>query len=152
MGSYQQSSSSSKESPLTKTQNKILQKRESLFESWYLPEVKETMAQFNPDSKSGAAAFNLNAKQINSSFDSEQKQTGQMLAQQNLLGSGAGAALTARGNRARASALADAYNNQMATSNSNKASLLSTMSTLMPSTSTAAPILNSSSSSGVQLG
>lgn len=147
MGSYSQSSS--EESPIAKQQGRILQKREKLFESWYLPEAQKIMEGFDPRSESGSAAMSLNANDINKSFASEQKQTTQMLSQQNLLGTGAGAAMTAANNRARAGALADAYANSMATSNSNKASLLGTLSTMVPSATNAVPILNNSSSRSV---
>lgn len=147
MGSY--SHSSSEESPIAKQQGKIVQKREKLFESWYLPEAQKVMEGFDPRSESGSAAMSLNANDINKSFASEQRQTNQMLAQQNLLGTGAGAAMTAANNRARAGALADAYANSMATSNSNKASLLGTLSTMVPSPTNAVPILNNSSSRSV---
>jgi hypothetical protein len=129
-------------SELANTQNKILLQREKLFQNWYLPEFKSVMAEFDPDSASGNAAMGLAAKGINSSFDTAQKQTGQILAQHNMLGSGAGAALTAANNRARASALADAYAKQMSNSTANKAQMLNSMSGLMPSTTTAAPTLN----------
>jgi hypothetical protein len=130
------------ESSLAKTQSKILKNREQLFQDWYLPTFQTVMDEFNPNSASGKAAMNLTAQGINSSFDSAQKQTMQSLAQQNLLGSGASAALTAANQRDRASALANAYANQMANSTANKAQMLNSMATLMPSTSTAAPTLS----------
>lgn len=144
MGSVAESDT--RESALTRTQSSILKDREQVFKNWYLPEAKGILSNFDPQSASGKAAMGLTSKEINSSFASAQKQTTQALAQQNLLGSGAGAALTAQNNRARASALADAYANQMASSNEKKANFLSNMATLMPSTTQAAPTLSSSSS------
>jgi hypothetical protein len=152
MGSVQESSSKSVESSLTRTQGKILEARENVFQSWYLPQAKQMMTEFDPTSASGSANMTKTAGGINRSFDSAQKQTNQALAQQNLLGTGAGAALTAANNRARCSALADAYATQMSNSTSQKANFLSNMATLMPSTTQAAPTLSSSSSSGVSIG
>ena len=117
-----------------------------LFQKWYMPEIKNTLESFSPDSQAGSAAVNLNAKGINQSFDATEKQTNQMLSRQNLQGTGAGLALIAGNQRARASALADAYAKSMATSNQNKAQMLSNMGTLMPSTTTSTPILTQSSS------
>lgn len=130
------------ESSLSKTQAGILKNREQLFQDWYLPTFKSVMEEFDPNSKAGSAAMNLTAGQIDNSFKSAQKQMGQVLAQQNLLGTGAGMALTAANNRARSSALADAYANQMSNSTANKAQMLNSMSGLMPSTTTAAPTLS----------
>lgn len=130
------------ESQLSKAQAEILKTRESLFQDWYLPEFKSVMAEFDPSSESGKAAMQLTAKEINSGFDTAQRQTGQQLAKMNMLGTGAGAALTAANNRARATALSDAYANQRANSTANKAQMLNSMSGLMPSTSTAAPTLS----------
>jgi hypothetical protein len=55
------------------------------------------------------------SKGINNAYDVAEKQTAQAFAKQNLLGkqSGVSAALTARNNRDRAGALADAYYNTM---------------------------------------
>ena len=145
---HQSSMSSTTESSLLKEQAKILRSRQQDYENWYLPEIKKTLEEFDPRSASGKAQMNLNAQEINNSFNSAQKQTNQMLAQQNLLGSGAGTALTAANNRAKASALADAYTSQMASASERRGNLLSNMATLMPSTTNAAPTLSSSSSSG----
>lgn len=144
---HQRQSTNTSESALMKQQTEILKSREQLFQNWYLPEIKSTIDEFDPQSAGSKSMMNQTAKEINSSFDAAQKQTSQTLAQQNLLGSGAGMALTAANDRARASALADAYANQMATSAEKKANLLSNMATLMPSTTNAAPTLSSSTGS-----
>jgi hypothetical protein len=141
------SATSTAQSRLADKQTEILENREKLFNDWYLPTFKNVFDEFDPNSAAGNAAMNLTAKGINSSFDTAQKQTGQTLAQMNLLGTGAGTALTAANNRARASALADAYANQLGNSTANKAQMLNSMSGLMPSTTTAAPTLSFSQSS-----
>lgn len=147
MGSQTTSKSEARDSALSLEQARILKQRESLFQNWYMPEVKSLLEEFDPDSAAGKAQMSLNANQINQSFDAAQKQTTQSLAQQNLLGSGAGAALMQANNRARASALANAYTNQMANSTTNKANTLANLSTLMPSTTNAAPTLSTSRTS-----
>jgi hypothetical protein len=66
------------------------------------------------------------SKGINNAYDAAEKQTAQALAKQNLLGktSGVSAALTARNNRDRAGALADAYYNTMLQNDAKKQNLL----------------------------
>jgi hypothetical protein len=122
------------------TQEGILKDRESLFQNFFAPAVNDVIQGFDPDSASGKAQMGLTASEINASFDSAQKQTGQALAQRNMTRSGAGLALTAANNRARSSALANAYANQMASSNANKGSTLAAFSSLMPQTTTVAPL------------
>jgi hypothetical protein len=146
MGSGQGSSQSSDsiEGRLALIQGDVLKAREQLFQEWYKPKMDEVYNSFDLNSESSKAAFGQTAKEINNSFDTAQKQAQQTLAQRNMLNTGAGMALTATNQRARASALADAYANQMASSQDKKANFLSNMATLMPSTTTAAPTLSSS--------
>jgi hypothetical protein len=145
MGKTEMGSSSSRQSSLANTQEAILKEREKFFQSYYLPEFKELYSSMTPDSEAGKAQMGLAANQINQSFDATQKQTDQMLAQRNLADSGAGAALTAQNNRAKASALANAYATQMANSTQQKATALANLGgTLMPSATTAAPTLSES--------
>lgn len=140
--------SKSKLSSLAKTQESILKNRESLFQNFYVPAMKEVISGFDPDSVSGSAQMGLASNEINNSFDSLQKQTGQKLFQQNLSGTGAGLALSAANDRARSSALANAYASQVASSNEKKASALASFGSLMPQTTTAAPVVDRSSSRG----
>lgn len=145
-GSKSSSSSKSYESKLAKTQNRILEDREEDYRSYYLPEFQDLYESMTPDSEAGKAQMGLTANQINQSFDSAQKQTNQVMAQQGITGSGAHLATLAANNRARSSALANAYLNQMAKSTEQKATALANFGTLMPSTTTTAPILQKSSS------
>lgn len=151
-GSYSESSSKAFSqtylSSLAETQEEILKNREALFQSYYMPEMQKTIESFDPDSPVGAAQMAVNAKQVNASFDAAQKQTRQALAQQNLLGSGVSTALAAQNNRARSSALADAYTNQMASSNEKKATVLASLGQLMPTPTSAAPTVSKSWSKG----
>ena len=149
----QSSKSKSYQSSLANTQEEILKKREAFFQDYFIPEWKEVYEEFDPDSAASKAQMGLTAQEINTSFDSAQKQTDQMIAQRNLGKTGAGAALTAANNRAKSSALASAYANQMAGSTANKANALAQLgSTLMPGTTTAAPMQDESTSSGTQYG
>lgn len=131
-------------SSLAETQEQILKERNTDYREYYLPEFQNYYESLDPDSSAGKAQMGLTAQQVNASFDSAQKQTDQAIARQNLGKSGAGIALTAANNRARSSALASAYANQMAQSNANKGNALSQLGQLMPQTTTAAPVLESS--------
>lgn len=141
------SSAHSYMSSLAKTQEKILKTREEFFQDYFIPQFKQVYNSYAPDSEASQAQMGLTANQINNSFNAAKQQTDQQLAQRNLLNSGAGMALTAQNNRARSSALANAYANQTAQSNDKKATMLANLQTLMPATTTAAPVLSQSSSS-----
>lgn len=151
-GSKSSSYASSSMSSLAKTQEQILKTREQFFQDYFIPQFKEVYNSYNPESSASKAQMGLTANQINSSFDSAQKQTNQVLAQRNMLDTGAEMALTAQNNRARSSALANAYANQMATSNDKRATMLANLQTLMPNTTNAAPILSQSSSNSSSWG
>lgn len=148
-GGKSSSSSKSYESELAKTHNRVLEDREEDYRSYYLPEFKDLYESMTPDSEAGKAQMGLTANQINQSFDSAQKQTNQVMAQQGITGSGAHLATLAANNRARSSALANAYLNQMSKSTEQKATALANFGALMPSTTTAAPILQKSSSDSI---
>lgn len=142
------SSGRSYQSSLANTQEAILKNREQFFQDYYLPEFKELYNSMDPQSSAGQAQMGINAQQINASFDAAQKQTDQMLAQRNLGNTGAGAALTAANNRARSSALAQAYATMAANSTNQKATSLANLgNTLMPQTTTAAPMSEEKTSS-----
>lgn len=142
------SKSSSAQSSLADTQEAILKNREEIFQNYYLPEFKDFYSSLDPDSEAGRAQLGLNAQQVNASYDAAQKQTDQAMARQNITGSGAHLATIAANNRARSSALASAYANQMAASTQNKGNALAQLGQLMPQTTTAAPVLDNSSSKG----
>lgn len=132
-------------SSLAKTQEEILKERNQDYQEYYLPEFKDFYSSLDPDSESGQAQMGLNAKQVNASFDAAQKHTDQTMARQNISGSGAHLATIAANNRARSSALASAYANQMAASTANKGNALAQFAQLMPQTTTAAPTIGESS-------
>lgn len=151
-GNYSQNKSSSSAqsatelSSLAKTQEAILKERNQDYREYYLPEFKDFYNSLDPDSAAGQAQMGLNAQQVNASFDSAQKQTKQAAAQQGITESGARLALIAANNRARSSAIANAYANQMAQSTANKGNALAQFAQLMPQTTTAAPTVGNSSS------
>lgn len=151
-GNYSQNKSSSSAqsvtrlSSLAETQEAILKERNQDYREYYLPEFKDFYNSLDPDSAAGQAQMGLNAQQVNASFDSAQKQTNQMAAQQGITESGAKLALIAANNRARSSALANAYANRMAESTANKGNALAQFAQLMPQTTTAAPTVGESSS------
>jgi len=141
------SQSNQRGSELSATQNQALQNREKVFYSDFLPMLKSTFA----DQSAGGAVFNAQvgkqAQEINAGFDAAQKATSQQLAKQNLGGdSGVTASLKAANERARSSALANAYANTLSGSNTNKINLLQTMAGVMPQTTTAAPVYTTSTS------
>lgn len=140
------STGESKLSSLALTQENILKSRELLFQDYFVPEVKNVVSGFDPDSDAGQAQMGLNAQQVNASFGAAQKQTTQKAAQQGISGSGVNLALIAANDRARSSALANAYANQMAQSNEKKAETLASFGNLMPQTTTAAPTVDKNSS------
>lgn len=151
-GNYSQNKSSSsaysttKLSSLAKTQEAMVKERNQDYREYYLPEFKDFYSSLDPDSEAGQAQMGLAANEINASFDAAQKQTNQLINQQNLDGSGAGLALIAANNRAKSSALATAYANRMAETTANKGNALAQLAQLMPQTTTAAPTVGESSS------
>lgn len=142
----------SKLSSLALTQENILKNREALFQDFFVPEMKNVISGFDPDSEAGQAQMGVNAQQVNASFDAAQKQTKQVAAQQGITGSGTHLAMIAANNRARSGALANAYANQMAQSNEKKAETLASFGNLMPQTTTAAPTVDKNTSSGKSSG
>ena len=146
------SSNRSYQSSLANTQEKILIAHEQEFQDYFLPEFKDFYSGLDPDSEAGKAQLGLTANQINQSFNAAQKQTNQSSARRNLGKSGAGIALIAANERARSSALANAYANQQAASTTNKQNALATLAATMPASTTAAPMQEENQSSGTQYG
>jgi superoxide dismutase len=152
MGSVQKEESQSYESELAKTQAAILKAREQVFQNYFLPEYKTFYDSLAPDSEAGKAQMGLTAQEINNSFDAAQKQTVQNLAQRNITQAGAGLALLAANNRARSSALANAYANQQVENNKNKLSALGVLAGTMNQTTTAAPMAQETSGWSASIG
>ena len=145
---YSNSHSSQSEGALTKAQTKILENRENIFNTYFLPEYQKALASTSSDSAESKAQMAQTASQINQSAASTMKQTNQNLAQQGLLGSPSGvqAALVAKNNRAKASNLANAYYSSLQDNSSKKNQLLQIGAGLMPSTTTNTTITGTSES------
>ena len=148
------SESSTLDSALSNEQLSILQNREEQYNAWFFPELQNAVKNTDINSAEGQALMGQQASTINASFDSANKQMKQNLAQQGLLGGSNGgvqASLTAQNQRAKSSALAAAYANQLGQMNSQKASLLGVGAGLMTTPTTSAQYHTTSSSSNSAL-
>ena len=148
--SQQTSQSGTRASELSNEQLGILQERRDMANNYFFPELQNAIKENTAGTKQFDAAMAQQAGAINTSYNAAQKATEQSLSQMGLKGSPTGveAALTAANNRARSSALAQAYYNQLAQSQQNKMSLLNTMGSLMPQTTNSAEYYSSSASQG----
>lgn len=137
----------STETGLSTAQLEILKKRQEEYDSVFLPEIKKGLAEGTPGSdeyrRKMATLMGNNAQQVNAAFDDAQAQTTQNLAQQGLSGSansGVSAALRASNERARASALANAYSMAQTEQDTNKQKFLSMGLQMSPTATQAAPM------------
>lgn len=117
------SSSGTRESGLSREQLAILKQRQQQYNDILLPLVTNAlnrgMEQSTPGSQTFTSFMGNNAQQVNAAFDSAQAATSQNLARQGLAGqpnTGVSASLRAANERARASALANAYASQLQSS------------------------------------
>lgn len=147
-GEKSSSHSSTSESALSQEQLKILRTREQQYNDWFFPELKKATAETDLNSSVGAARFSQMTGDINKSFASSEKQLTQGLSQQGMLGgpSGVQAALRAKNQRARASALATAYYDTLQDQQGKKANLLQLGASMMPTPTTSAQYHQNSSS------
>lgn len=137
------------ESGLSQEQLKILQQRQQQYNQFFFPALQQGIEQSTPGSATFVQQMGNNAKQVNAAFDSSQMATNQILAQHNLAGGtqgGVAAALKAQNERARASALANAYSSQLQTANADKQKFLQLGLGMSPQTTTAAPFHQESTS------
>ena len=137
----------STETGLSTAQLEILKKRQEEYDSVFLPEIKKGLAEGTPGSdeyrRKMSTLMGNNAQQVNAAFDDAQAQTTQNLAQQGLSGSansGVSAALRASNERARASALANAYSMAQTEQDTNKQKYLSMGLQMSPTAKQAAPM------------
>ncbi len=140
--------SETRASELSNEQLGILQERRQMANNYFFPELQQSIAENTAGTKQFDAGVAQQASAINTSYDAAQKATEQSLAQQGLKGSRTGveAAMTAANNRARSSALAQAYYNQLSQAQQNKMNLLNTMGAFMPQTTNSAEYYSSSAS------
>ena len=134
------SSSNTSESALSQKQLSILNTREKQYQSTFFPEIVSGIQENSVGSETFNAGMQQRAGEINSAFNASDKKTNQNLAQQGLLGqsSGVQAAVTAAGNRARSSALAQSYYDQLTSANQNKYNFLTLGTSMSPTTTTSA--------------
>lgn len=117
------SSSRTLESGLSKEQLAILKQRQQQYNDILMPMVTGALQKGMEQNTPGSQTFNTlmgnNAQQVNAAFNSAQQATSQNLARQGIAGqadTGVSASLKAANERARASALANAYASQLQTS------------------------------------
>lgn len=149
--SFSQNSSQAgtSESRLSGLQGDIVESREEKFNNYFFPELQNAIEETKSGSDAHRAVMEQNANAINTAYDASQKTTEQTLAQQGLSGSGGvNAALKAANNRARSSSLAQAYYNQLASSQNNKTALLGLMGDQMTKPTSSAEYHNASTSQG----
>jgi len=142
------STGSTYSSELSWKQYKILQQREEQYQAFFFPELKNTLAENSVGSKQFNAQVGANAEQVNAAFDANKAKIQQNLAQQGMLGqaNGVQAALTQANERARASALANAYAEQLNAANANKMNALQLGLAASPTPTTSAEYYQTSSS------
>lgn len=142
--------SSTYSSELSNKQLKILQQREKQYQDFFFPELKNMLAENSAGSAQFNAQVGVNAEQVNAAFDANKSKIQQNLAQQGMLGqaNGVQAALTQANERARASALANAYAEQLNAANSNKMNALQLGIAASPSPTTSAEYYQTSESRG----
>ena len=139
------------ESGISKEQLSILQKRQQQYNEYFLPQLLQGLESSSPGSEVFTQQMGNNVQQVNAAFDSSQAATNQIIAQHNLAGGGNGstaAALKAQNERARASALANAYSSQLQTTNDDKQKFLQLGLGMSPQTTTAAPFHQESDAQG----
>ena len=135
-------------SELSQKQLKILQQREKQYQDFFFPELKNMLAENSAGSAQFNAQVGSNAEQVNAAFDANKSKIQQNLAQQGMLGqaNGVQAALTQANERARASALANAYAEQLNAANSNKMNALQLGLAASPTPTTSAEYYQTNSS------
>lgn len=149
--SYSQNSSQSgtSESRLSGLQGDIVENREDKFNNFFFPELQNAIEETKTGSGANKAAMEQNANAVNTAYNASQKATDQTLAQQGMSNAGGvNAALKSANNRARSSSLAQAYYNQLSTSQANKTTLLGMMGDQMTKPTSSAEYYNASASQG----
>lgn len=148
--SVQQSKSGTSESSISKQQSQILANREQTAQNFFFPQVQSEYSRNTEGSSEFNAGMAQQANAINTSFNAAQQATNQGIQQMGLGGSQTGieAALKASNDRARSSALAQAYNTQLQNAQSNRLSLLSMVGQTVPNATTDTAYHQTSTSSG----
>lgn len=144
------SKSNTSESALSREQLGILRQRESQYQQMFFPELVSGIQENSVGSETFNAGMQQRAGEVNAAFNASDRKTTQNLAQQGLLGqsSGVQAAVKASGNRARSSALAQSYYDQLTSANQNKYNFLTLGTAMSPTPTTSAEYHSQSKSSG----
>lgn len=137
-------------SELSQAQLGILQQREQEYQKYFFPELLSGLENSDSNSEAFKAQFGKTAGEINTTFDANRQRITQGLAQQNMLNSGNGvqAALNQANERARSSALANAYATQLANADANKQNYLQIAAAMSPTPTTSAEYYQTSKSKG----
>ncbi len=142
------SSSSTKESALSKAQLAILQENQQWANTNLYNNLSDAISATDINSAESQAKLAMQSDSINTAFGQAQKSTAQSLAQQGLSNdSGVTAALNAQNNRDKASSLANAYQQTLLDNETQKQNYLSLAAGLAPQSTTSAQYHSSSSSS-----
>lgn len=133
------------ESPLSRAQLEILKLRQQQYQQYFFPEIVKGVQQNSAGTQEFSNQLAANTAQVNAAFDQNRGKIRQNLAQQGMLGQGNGvqAALNQANERARSSALASAYSQQLASADSSRQQYLSLAAGMSPTATTSADYLQS---------
>lgn len=136
------------DSKLSNAQLEILKERQAQYQQYFFPELVSGVQQNSVGSEQFNSQLSANVAQVNAAYDQNRNKIKQNLAQQGMLGQGGGvqAALTQANERARSSALASAYAQQLSSANEKKLSYLTLAGSMSPTPTTSADYYSSSSS------
>ncbi len=137
-------------SELSREQLGILQRREAQYQKYFFPALQAGIAENTAGSQAFNTKLGRTVGQINTAYDANQAKIKQQLAQQNLLGSSGGvqAALQQANERSRASALANAYADQLAAADASKTNYLQVAAAMSPTPTSSAEYYQTSQSTG----
>lgn len=153
MGSagYQTSSSSTHETKLSKQQAEILKQREAQYQQYFFPKLVEGLQQ----ATNGTNESNLmqgQSRAIGQQTTGAKQQFSQSMAQRGLAGTGVEAQGLASISNTKSQLLADAYSNVQQANQDRALQYIQIATGMSPTPTTAAPLGQSSSSSGFNVG
>ncbi len=142
------------ESALSREQLGILKQREAQYQQMFFPELVSGIQQNSVGSQAFNAGMQQRAGEVNAAFNASDRKTSQQLAQQGLLGQSSGiqAAVQAASNRARSSALAQSYYDQLTSANQNKYNFLALGTSMSPTPTSSADYHQTTKSTGKSSG
>ena len=143
----QSSSSSSRETSLTRAQADVVRRREGQYQSVFFPELVAELTAAG-DSASTSQYGRAARQRVGSAYASGKRQLSQSLEQRGLADSGIGAMSLQSLEMARSNALADALSQAEEQRRARKMQLLQMGGSLSPTPTTAAPMAQQASGSG----